>query len=133
MRTISFCRQTNGASHRVGERVVGTKGVSNCCGLIADHNGNEIWKYKGPNPNPYRQEHADLIAAIRGGKPLNEAKRIAESTMTAVIGRMSAYTGRAFKWDWAMKASKLDLMPKDLKFGPKPVAPVSKPGSTPLI
>ena len=133
VRTISFCRQTNGASHRVGERVVGTKGVTNCCGLITDHNGTEIWKHKGPDPNPYQQEHADLIAAIRGGKPLNEAQRIAESTMTAVIGRMSAYTGRAFKWDWAMKASKLDLMPKDLKFGPKPVAPVSKPGSAPLI
>ena len=132
-RTISQCRQIDGASHRVGERVVGTKGVSDCAGLIADHKGNEIWRYKGSHQNPYVQEHADLIASIRAGKPRNEAKRIAASTMTAVMGRMSAYTGRAFKWDWVMKASKLDLMPKDLKFGPRPAAPVSKPGTTPLV
>ena len=53
--------------------------------------------------------------------------------MTAIMGRMSAYTGREFKWDWAMKASKLDLLPRDLKFGPHPVDPVAKPGSTPLV
>jgi predicted dehydrogenase len=132
-RTISMCRQTNRASNRVSERVVGTKGTSNCAGMIWDPGGKEVWRYKGPHPNPYVQEHADLIAAIRGGKPINEAKRVAESTLTAIMGRMSCYTGRAFKWDWVMKSSKLDLVPKDLKFGPKPVDPVAKPGVTQLI
>ncbi len=132
-RTISQCRQTKNASSRVAERVVGTKGVTNCAGVITDHTGKEIWRYKGEHPNPYVQEHKDLIASIREGKPLNEARRIAESTLTAIAGRMSAYTGRAMKFDWAMKSSKLDLMPKDLAFGDKPVAPVRKPGRTKLV
>ncbi|MBA7655874.1 Inositol 2-dehydrogenase/D-chiro-inositol 3-dehydrogenase [subsurface metagenome] len=131
-RTISMCRQTAKASTRIGEHVAGTKGISNCAGVITDLKGKEIWKYKGDHPNPYVQEHADLIASIRSGKPLNEAQQIAESTMTAIMGRMSAYTGRELQWSWAMKASKLDLVPKDLKFGPLPVRPVSKPGATRL-
>ena len=38
-------------------------------------------------------EHADLIQSIRSGKPLNEGRTVAEATLTAIIGRMSAYTG----------------------------------------
>jgi hypothetical protein len=53
--------------------------------------------------------------------------------MCAVIGRMSAYTGRALKWDWAMKASKLDLRPASYTFGDLPLDPVAVPGKTPLV
>lgn len=139
VRTISMCRQTAGASDRVSERVVGTEGFSDCAGKIWSYEKNAegkhkvLWEYKGPYPNPYVEEHAHLIAGIRSGKPLNEGKRIAESTLTAIMGRMSAYTGRAMKWDWVMKSSKLDLVPKDLAFGPKPVEPVAKPGTTNLV
>ncbi len=79
------------------------------------------------------QEHADLIASIRKGKPLNEGRQIAESTMCAIIGRMSAYTGRAISWEWAMNSSKLDLSPAKYEFGPNPVDPAAVPGVTPLI
>jgi len=80
--------------------------------------------YDGPNKNPYYEEHRNLINSIRQGKGLNEAQNIAESTMCAVIGRMSAYTGRALKWNWAMNASKLDLRPDECKFGDLPLRPV---------
>ena len=56
------------------------------------------------------QEHKDLIDAIRTGKPLNEAQNVAESTMTAIMVRMSAYTGKEVTWD--------DVMKSDLKLGP---------------
>jgi hypothetical protein len=46
---------------------------------------------------------------------------------------MSAYTGRAISWDWAMNASKLDLSPAKYEFGPNPVDPPAVPGVTPLI
>ena len=58
---------------------------------------------------------------------------IAESTMTALLGRMAAYTGRALSWDWAMKASKLDLAPKEWKFGDLALDPVAIPGQTELV
>jgi predicted dehydrogenase len=122
VRTASYCRQTKGCAERVEEKIIGTKGVAFGYGEI-----------KGEEANPYVQEHADLIASIRAGKPLNEGRQVAESTMCAIMGRMSAYTGRAISWDWAMNASKLDLTPKAMVFGPNPVDPPAVPGTTPLI
>jgi predicted dehydrogenase len=130
VRVMSMCRQTKGAADRVEERLVGTKGVAFGYGEIM---GASSWKFEGEEPNPYVQEHADLIAAIRAGKPLNEGRRVAESTMCAIIGRMSAYTGRAINWEWAMNSSQLDLTPKNFGFGPNPVDPVAIPGFTQLI
>ena len=92
------------------------------------------WKYepKGTPVNPYVQEHADLIASIRRGRPLNEGRRIAESTLTAIMGRMSAYTGREISWDWVLKASQLDLTPAEFRMSDLAVEPVAVPGETKL-
>jgi len=133
VRVSSMCRQTEGCTGNVSERVVGTKGRSYTDSSIGFLEGANAYKYDGPNPNPYVTEHADLIASVRQGKPLNEGKRVAESTMCAIMGRMSAYTGRALKWDWAMKASKLDLTPPKYEFSDLPVEPVAIPGKTRLI
>jgi len=127
-RILSMARQIIGCTDRIAERIVGTKGTASD-GLIE---GANPFKYDGPSVNPYEQEHADLIKSIRDGKPLNEARQVAESTMTAIMGRMSAYTGRALKWDWAMKASKLDLTPSRYEFGDLSVQPVAVPGQTKL-
>ncbi|UCC22111.1 MAG: Gfo/Idh/MocA family oxidoreductase [Planctomycetota bacterium] len=134
VRVLSMCRQTDGCHETVAERIVGTEGKSYTDGSTGSIEGRKPYKYEGESPNPYVQEHADLIASIREGRPLNEGKRIAESTMTAIMGRMSAYTGRALKWDWAMNASKLDLSPPEYSFDIEvPVRPVAVPGKTQLI
>jgi predicted dehydrogenase len=130
VRVTSLCRQTKGCAERVEERIVGTKGVALGSGEIR---GEKPWKFTAKETNPYVLEHVDLIASIRAGKPLNEGRQIAESTMCAIIGRMSAYTGRAISWDWAMGSSTLDLSPAKYEFGPNPVDPVAIPGTTPLV
>jgi predicted dehydrogenase len=129
-RVLSTCRQMDGTSGRVGERLVGTKGVADPGGAIW---GENAYRFEGHVPDPYVQEHADLIAAVRAGEPLNEARRVAESTLTAVMGRMSAYTGREVSWTWVMNASKLRLGPADYAFGDLPLEPVAMPGRTPLV
>lgn len=131
-RVQSFCRQTPGATRRVSESVVGTKGTADPFGEI---HGANAWKYEQGEKkiNPYDQEHVDLIRSIMEGKPLNEAKRVAESTMTAIMGRMSAYTGRQVSWSWVMSKSKLDLTPARLEFGRNPINPVPVPGYTQLV
>ena len=129
VRVMSMCRQQDGCSNNVSERVIGTKGSSNCCGIIK---GSNDWKFEGEVPSPYVQEHADLITSIRAGKPLNEAQQIAESSLTAIMGRMSAYTGQEITWDQAMN-SKENLMPEKLEFGPVPVPPVAVPGKTQFV
>jgi predicted dehydrogenase len=129
-RVMSMCRQIPGCADRVEEKIVGTKGHAFGYGEIS---GPSAWKFESGEPDPYVVEHTDLIASIRSGNPLNEGQRIAESTLCAIMGRMSAYTGRALSWDWAMKASKLDLTPANMEFGPNPVDPVAVPGETPLV
>ena len=132
-RVLSMCRQIEGCSNSVSERIIGTRGQAYTDGSNGRIDGEKAYKHEGKSPSPYVQEHADLIESIRQGKPLNEGKRVAESTMTAIMGRMSAYTGRALKWDWAMEASKLDLTPPSYAFGELPAMPVAVPGKTPLI
>jgi predicted dehydrogenase len=126
---MSMCRQIDRTASKVADHIVGTKGTSNARSSIR---GATTWRYEGEAPNPYVQEHADLIASIRAGKPLNEGKQVAESSLTAIMGRMSAYTGQEVTWEQALN-SKLDLFPEKLEFGPMPVAPVAVPGKTPLI
>jgi len=131
VRVASYCRQINGSTDRIAERVVGTKGVADVDrGVIT---GEKPFQYEGPDPDHYVQEMAELIQSIREGKPINEGKNVAESTMNAVMGRMSAYTGRALKWDWAMNASKQDLRPPKYDWIDLPGEPVAVPGKTPLI
>ncbi|HUU18597.1 MAG TPA: Gfo/Idh/MocA family oxidoreductase [Sedimentisphaerales bacterium] len=132
VRVLSMCRQIPRCTDRVSERIVGTKGFAYIDGSHGFIKGES--SYEGPaSPNPYVQEHVDLIQSIRKGAGLNEGVQVAESTMCAIMGRMSAYTGRALKWDWAMKASKLDLSPEKYEFGDLPVRPVAVPGKTMLI
>jgi len=102
IRYSSHCRQyPRGTQNDVSDLIVGTKGVSN---------GLDLTTEKGINP--YVQEHSDLVNSIRGTGPyLNQGQSIAESTMTAIMGRESAYSGMAITWDQIM-ASQLDLMPK---------------------
>jgi predicted dehydrogenase len=131
-RVMSMCRQTQGCTNNVSERIIGSKGSAYTDGANGYIKGANAFTVDEESPNPYVREHADLIASIRKGEPLNEGKRVAESTLTAIMGRMSAYTGRALSWDWVMNASKLDLSPPRYEFGDLPMAPVAVPGRTEL-
>ncbi len=130
VRIISMCRQMDGCTNRISERIVGTKGDAYGDGTIK---GANPYKYEGPDSNPFIQEHTDLIESIRRGEPINEGQQIAESTMTAIMGRMSAYTGRELSWNWVMNTSKLDLSPPKYEMGDLPVQPVAVPGETKLL
>ena len=55
----------------------------------------------------------DLFAALLAGQPHNEAGWAADSTMTAILGRMATYSGKVVKWGEAVK-SQLDLAPREL-------------------
>jgi predicted dehydrogenase len=131
--TTSQCRQIDGCENNVSEHIVGTKGAYTISPGNYRIKGGSGGRVRIPNErNPYEQEHIDLIDSIRSGNPLMELKTVAESTLTAIMGRMSAYTGKAVTWEQALN-SKLDLTPKSLEFGPYPTPAVAVPGETPLI
>jgi predicted dehydrogenase len=127
-RWFSSCRQIDGCSNWVGEHAIGTKGSANPHGSIG---GPAAWNFSGEERDPYEQEHVDLIASIRAGKPLNEARRIAESTLTAIMGRMAAYSGQEVTWQQAMDSTET-WAPPQYAFGDLAVAPVPMPGKTKL-
>jgi myo-inositol 2-dehydrogenase/D-chiro-inositol 1-dehydrogenase len=133
----SMCRQINGCWNLVAERLQGSKGSTNCIDAITDLAGTEIWKYayplddegkpsKGKMMDPYVQEHIDMVTAIRNNTPFNELENTAISTMIAIMGRISAYTGKETTWD--------EMMNSDLKLGPKVFTwgPVDVPKDVPI-
>ncbi|MBT3375675.1 MAG: Gfo/Idh/MocA family oxidoreductase [Lentisphaerae bacterium] len=95
----SMCRQVNGCYTRVSEFFTGTEGQTWGNGRLKSTNDKEIEIPEFPeHGGPYVQEHTDLMQSILDGKPLNEARRVAESTLTAIMGRISAYTGQLVRW-----------------------------------
>ncbi|MDR0534909.1 MAG: Gfo/Idh/MocA family oxidoreductase [Puniceicoccales bacterium] len=128
-RVASYCRQVNNTTSRVTERLVGEKGICRFPRTITV--GGEKWSPTGAAPNAYVQEHRDLVAAIRSGTPVNEARALAEATLTGILGRTAAYTGAEINYAWIRDTSKLSLSPEnyDFKAAPPPsIEPV--PGKT---
>ena len=80
----------------------------------------------------YQNEHDELFAAIRSGKPVNDAERSANSTLMTIMGREAAYTGQRITWE-KMLASKQDLMPKSFDWVENPVPGVAMPGKTKFV
>jgi hypothetical protein len=67
-----------------------------------------------------------MIRSVAAGKPLNQAKTIAESTLVAIMGRISAYTGEAVRWNDLVKNEKsphfgLSCTPTALDFEKGPI------------
>ena len=127
-RVLSMCRQQEGTEPNVGEHFIGTKGTSNAASWIR---GATTFRFEGENRNPYVQEHADLIESIRSGNPLNEARRMAETNLSAIMAREAAYTGQVVTWE-DVTASTQDLTPPTWEFGEVPSFATAVPGVTKL-
>ena len=70
-----------------------------------------IWEKTAENP--YVQEHADLQASITGkGQYWNQAVQVAESTMTCIMGRIAAYTGKKTDLGTSLETTRKNLYRK---------------------
>jgi predicted dehydrogenase len=114
----SFCRHWQHCSEGVFEEITGTKGKSN---------GTDMGQ---AGINPYVQEHIDLVNSVRNTGPyLNEGVQVAESTLTAIMGRMAAYTGQVQVWNKALNTD-LKLVPDELSLEASyPCGPAPAPGA----
>ena len=111
----SYCRQyPQGCAMTVGNHFFGAKGRST---------GSDLGSDKGKALDGFVQEHMRMMKAIRGDAPyLNEGMVIAEGTMTAIMAREAAYSGREITWDMIMN-SQQDLQPKQFDYKLKMEAP----------
>jgi myo-inositol 2-dehydrogenase/D-chiro-inositol 1-dehydrogenase len=117
-RMLHTARQIDGCDGNVSEQVLGAKGVAQLNDQgemrIVDYAGNILWEYdyeNKPVKNPYQQEHIHLVESVRLDKKINQAEDLAYSTLVAILGRESAYTGKAITWD--------EIMASDLRYGPE--------------
>ncbi|MDR0714772.1 MAG: Gfo/Idh/MocA family oxidoreductase [Bacteroidales bacterium] len=129
MRTLCTSRQIAGCDNQTIIMVYGTKGYTNCYNKIWHPDGSLMWEYPAPKaedadqsmavPDPFVQEHIRLITAIRTNQPVNDVEQHVQSTLMAIMGRESAYTGKFITWDQIM-ASDMKLGPETFQMGPVP-------------
>jgi myo-inositol 2-dehydrogenase/D-chiro-inositol 1-dehydrogenase len=126
---FSQCRHQIGCWNEVAEHAIGTKGKADMTDGRWSILGPQKWHHKkDPNERDrYQREHDDLFAAIRSNTPYNEMEYGAHSTMTAILGRMSTYSGQEIDWDAAI-ASNIDTMPKTLAWDADPLVLPGKDG-----
>jgi predicted dehydrogenase len=94
----SMCRQIGGTNTMVGERLRSTDAEISGGGRVQKIGGDAV-QLEGDfqDGNPYMIEHVDLLKGIMSGDVLNEGENVAMSTACAIIGRISAYTGRTIR------------------------------------
>ncbi len=141
IRNFFQARQILGTWSHVSENVHCDKGIATLglgpygIGLKAELGVTE--RRMDRENNPYQQEHDDLFAAIRQGTPYCEGDYGADSSMTAILGRMATYSGKVVTWDEAVK-SDLSLLPEKFAFDADPPTkpnadgyyPIAMPGAT---
>jgi len=119
-------RQTPGTDGNISDTFLGAKGrlvnASNRSVLV-DWNNKPLQMFKG-GVSPYVQEHTDFVNSIRAGEPINEAQNVAESTLMAIMGQMSAWTGKKIDFDTMMNESQVDLTPASYTDNKIPGVPV---------
>jgi myo-inositol 2-dehydrogenase / D-chiro-inositol 1-dehydrogenase len=127
-------RQITGCYNENSDYILGSEGTCTIGrGPVPRIEGKTNWTFTGQQYNMYQKEHDLLFASIRKGQPMNDGKRMATSTLLAMMGRMAAYTGQQITWEQALN-SQDRLIPETLDWNGKlEVRPRAEPGITKFI
>jgi predicted dehydrogenase len=127
-------RQIVGCYNENSDYMLGTDGVCTIGRGPRPHiEGKVVWTSGAQQYDMYQKEHDLLFASIRKSQPMNDGKRMATSTLLAIMGRMAAYTGQQVTWDQAMNSQE-KLFPEGLDWkGSLEVKPRAEPGVTKLV
>lgn len=127
-------RQIVGCYNENSDYIMGTDGTCTIGrGPTPKIEGKTNWTWTGQKYDMYQREHDVLFASIRQGKPVNNGKRLATSTLLAMMGRMAAYTGQQITWDEAMNSQE-KRFPDNLDWnGTHTIMPRAEPGITKFI
>lgn len=127
-------RTQNGCHNENADYIIGSEGICTIGkGPVPVITGPKPWKYEGPQNDMHQTELDEFFASLRSGKPINDAKRMAESTLMAIMGRMAAYTGQEITWEQALN-SKQSLVPDKLDWDTEiKLEPPPMPGLTKFV
>lgn len=141
-RMFSYCRHMPGCWSSFSQHAHGTKGT-----VSIEGHGRAVIQIAGQSPlklergpDGHQLEMDDLMAALAAGKEYNECDWAADSTMTAILGRMATYSGQMVEWDQAFQ-SNIDLAPTKFAWdaptksnpGPDGIYPCAMPGVTKAV
>jgi myo-inositol 2-dehydrogenase / D-chiro-inositol 1-dehydrogenase len=127
-------RQVGNTFTENSDYLMGSTGVGKIAGWQAPTIvGKENWRYRGEKTDMYQQEHNELFASIRSGKPINDGEWMSQSTLMGIMGRMAAYTGQQITWEQVMNSQE-KLVPDNLEWNMKlDIPPMAMPGVTRLV
>jgi predicted dehydrogenase len=140
VRVYAFCRTIPNCYNETSSRILGAKGRASLLEMRIE--GETTWQYQGPKVNPYDLEHVALFRAIRSGQPINNGDYMVRSTLIAIMGQISCYTGEEITWERISKSDfyyppRPDEVHKDMEPPVRPDAegiyPVFVPGVTRLL
>ena len=124
-------RCQDGCHNENADYIIGSEGV---CTIgkepVPVITGAKPWRYAGKKNVMHQAEHDEFFASIRAGRPINDGKRMAHTSLMALMGRMAAYTGQEITWEQALN-SKEQLVPETLDWNTKiEMTPAPQPGKT---
>jgi len=131
---FSYCRQWAGSVQtEVSDWLVGTRGRCNIQAAEIDGGPGWGWRWQSDEPDDMYQNELDaLFAALRKGETLDNGEYMCNSTLMAIMGRMSAYSGQAVTWEQAWNSEE-DSTPPGYVWGPIDTPPVARPGVTQFV
>ena len=133
VRGYHHCRHWPNTPTQVKDFVLGTNGVADVFGNKIE--GDNKWRFRNTENqefNMYQKEHDEMFAAIRAGKPINNAEQGGLSSLLAIMGRMAAYTGQVITPEMALQSEEA-LVPSSFTWGDAPQRPIPVPGITKFI
>lgn len=105
---MHFARQQNGTDSRNSVEVMGAKGfvdinISNNYNIISD----TPYSYQDKANNMYQTQHDELFEAIRNKAVIDDGAHMVNSTLLAIWGKLSAYTGKRISYEEIMTSTEV--------------------------
>lgn len=128
---VHFCRQQNGTDPRNSVEVVGTEGHAEV-NIMSNYNihGPTAYSFVGRHNNMYQTQHDELFRAIRSRTTVNDGDFMVNSTLLAIWGKVSAYTGKRITLEQIMSSEETlgpDSSAYSWELGPDTL-PIVRPG-----
>ncbi len=133
-RAFMTTRHQPGCSNESNVVILGTKGTATLSRRNFGITGEVNWRpAENKETDSHQLEHDAFFTALREGRIINNGNYMAQSTMMAILARMTAYTGQTLSWDQGMN-SKLDLSPASYEWdSDPPESTVAVPGVTKFV
>ena len=126
-------RCQDGCHNENADYIIGSEGVCTISRSAPTITGAKPWTFAGKRTRMHQTEHDEFFASIRAGRPINDGKRMAHTSLMTLMGRMAAYTGQEITWEQALN-SKEQLVPGTLDWKTKiELTPPPQPGKTKFV